>query len=341
MSMPHNALSSRSGAVLIVVAALSALLAAMALAFIVRQRSSAEDSILLEQDVQARIMLIAACNYIQEGSRIGYDDGVDAFHREAFGWIDVRMVDNAGNPVMGPNCRGASPSTVVPLYDATLREASGKHGLTKDRPSWPALFSVARCPMYVMVRPPYAVQLTAAYNPIATDPSNQAFGRPFLTSPDPMPVVTRPMSTPSALASYTAGDQSARSNSTGMSWFRIYRDGLDTFVITCGAGGSLGFNNWDEVQDAQAQGLFNSDLGMFLALLDQEVRLWYRVQWSAAVATPEVHNIKNAWVDGASQDYYISFPMNSSQSIRSQSHCKNMGGTFRYIERLRNQPTNY
>ena len=44
---------------------------------------------------------------------------------------------------------------------------------------------------------------------------------------------------------------------------------------------------------------------------------------------------------GASQDYYISFPMNSSQSIRSQSHCKNMGGTFRYIERLRNQPTNY
>jgi len=109
----------------------------------------------------------------------------------------------------------------------------------------------------------------------------------YLTSPDPMPVVTRPMSTPAALNDYIAGDQGARGNSTGMSWFRVYRDGLDTFVITCGAGGSLGFNNWDEVQGAQAQGLFNNDLGMFLALLDDEVRMWYRVQWSAAVATPQ------------------------------------------------------
>ncbi len=341
MSMPPAPATARSGAVLIVVAGLSALLAAMALAFIVRQRSSAEDSILLEQDVQARIMLIAACNYIQEGSRIGYDDGVDPFHREAFGWIDVRELDSAGAPVIGPNCRGASPSTVVPLYAATPREVSGRNGQTVDRPSWPALFSVARCPMYVMVRPPYAVQLTAAYNPISSDPSNPAFGRPYLTSPDPMPVVTRPMSSPTALSDYLTGDQSARSNSAGRSWFRVYRDGPDTFVITCGAGGSLGFNNWNEVIGAGAQLQFNNDLAMFLALLDQEVRLWYRVQWSAAVATPEVHNIKNAWVDGNSQDYYVSFPMNSSQSIRSQSHCKNMGGTFRYIERLRNQPTNY
>ncbi len=138
MILPPTPMSPRSGAVLlIVVAAMSALLAAMALAFIMRQRSSAEDSILLEQDVQARIMLIAACNYIQEGSRIGYDDGVDPFHREAFGWIDVRELDSGGAPVMGPNCRGASPSAVVPLYDATPREVSGNSGLSVDRPSWP------------------------------------------------------------------------------------------------------------------------------------------------------------------------------------------------------------
>lgn len=332
---------SRRGAVLIVVAALSALLATIALAFIIRQRSSSEESLQMEQDVQARIMLIAACTYIQEAGRIGYDDGADPFHREAFGWIDVRAVDPTGAPVMGPACRGTTPSTVVPLYDAILREISGKNGLSIDRPSWPALYAVARCPMYVMERPPYAVQLTAAYNPIASDPASPAFGRPYLTSPDPLPVVARPMSSPTALNDYLTGDTRARANSDGRAWFRVYRDGPDTFVITCGAGGSGGFNNWNEVLGAGAGALFSNDSGLFYTLLSQEVRLWYRVQWSAAVATPEVHNIKNAWADNAPDDYYVSFPMNSSQSIRSQSHCKNMGGTFRYIERLRFQPTNY
>jgi hypothetical protein len=327
--------------VLIVVAAMSALLATTALAFLIRQRSSAEESILFEQNVQARVMLIAACTYIQEASRIGYDDGKDPFHREAFGWIDVRELDSTGAPVMGPNCRGASPSIVVPLFDATPREVSGNNGQSVDRPSWPALFSVARCPMYVMAQPPYAVQLTAAYNPIVSDQSSPAFGRPYLRNPDPMPVVANPMSSPTARNEYLTGNPSPRSNSTGMSWFRVYRDGMDTFVITCGAGGSLGYNNWNEVIGSRDQAQFNNDSGFFYDLLNQEVRLWYRVQWSAAVATPEVHNIKNAWVDSSSQDYYISFPMDVSQSIRSQSHCKNMGGTFRYIERLHIPPTFY
>ncbi len=195
--------------------------------------------------------------------------------------------------------------------------------------------------MYVMARPPYAVRADRRLQSDRQRSGEPGLRPPYLTSPDPMPVVAKPMSTPTALNDYLIGDPSARSSSTGMSWFRVYRDGLDTFIITCGAGGSLGFNNWNEVLGAGSQEQFNSDPSMFYAFLGQEVRLWYRVQWSAAVATPEVHNIKNAWVDGGSQDYYVSFPMNSSQSIRSQSHCKNMGGTFRYIERLRFQPTNY
>ena len=70
-------------------------------------------------------------------------------------------------------------------------------------------------------------------------------------------------------------------------------------------------------------------------------RMWYRVEWSPAIATPEVHNLKNAWCDNFSPDSYISFPMNRSQSIRSQSHAKNLGGTFRYVQRLRSAPTDY
>ena len=333
--------AARSGTVLIVVAGLSALLASMTIAFLIRQRSSAEESTQFEQDIQARIMLIAGCNYIQETSRIGYDDGVDPYHREAFGWVDVRQLNADGTPMIGPNCRGSAPTDVVPLFQTALSEVSGQHGAAVDRPSWPAIGGVARCPMYVMQRPPYAVQLTAAYNPISTDPSSLYFGQPLQVNPDPQPVVTNPTSSQGTLTDFIVGDPTPRGNSTSMAWFRAYRDGPDTFVITCGAGATLGFNNWNEVVGAGFAQQFTSDPSLLQSYLQQEMRIWYRVQWSAAVATPDVHNIKNAWIDGASDDYYISFPMDSSQSIRSQSHCKNMGGTFRYIERLRIAPTWY
>ena len=109
--------AARSGTVLIVVAGLSALLASMTIAFLIRQRSSAEESTQFEQDIQARIMLIAGCNYIQETSRIGYDDGVDPYHREAFGWVDVRqlnadgtpMIQGGGTQLLKPNSRWVGP----------------------------------------------------------------------------------------------------------------------------------------------------------------------------------------------------------------------------------------
>jgi hypothetical protein len=328
----------RSGTVLILVAGISALLASLAVAFLVRQRASSEESSAFERDIQARIMLIAGCNYVQETSRIGYDvDGTDPWHREAFGWVDVRTLDSAGAPVPGPNCRGALPTDIVPLFDATLQEVSGLHGQSKDRPWWPAVGGVARCPMYVMERPPYAVQLTAAYNPIVTDQASPLFGKPYQTHPDPMPVVQNPGV---ARADYLNGLPNPRSNSIDRAWFRVYRDGPADFVITCGSGGTAGFARWEEVVGAgpEARAQFGDDRALFDLLLDQETRLWYRVEWSASVAAPNVHNIKNAWVD---EDQYMSFPMNTSQSFRSQSHPKNMGGTFRYVERLRTAPTRY
>jgi hypothetical protein len=330
-----------AGTVLILVAGISALLASLAVAFLVRQRASSEESAAFERDIQARIMLVAGCSYIQETSRIGYDDGSDAWHREAFGWIDVRQLDTSGAPLLGPNCRGTAPTDSVPLFTATLQDISGLHGQTKDRPWWPAVGGVARCPMYVMERPPYAIQLTAAYNPIVADPASPAFGKPYLANPDPMPVVANPGGGAAARLDFVSGKPDPRPNSNGRAWFRAFRDGPATFVITCGSGGTAGFASWNEVLGAGATAQFGGDSALFAALLEQETRLWYRVEWSPAVATSEVHNIKNAWNDGLAQDYYVSFPMNSSQSIRSQSHPKNMGGTFRYIERLRMAPTRY
>ena len=121
----------RSGTVLIIVAGLSALLASLALAFLARQRSSQQETIWFEQDIQARIMLTAACSYIAEGSRIGYDNLLGPNHIEAYGWIDVR------DGSVGPNTRGAQASVIIPLFDEmSLIECWGSGGA--DRPAWPA-----------------------------------------------------------------------------------------------------------------------------------------------------------------------------------------------------------
>src|SRR5688572_8482251 len=173
-------MKSRQGTILIIVAGLSALLASMALAFLVRQRSSQQETIWYEQDIQARIMLVAACNYIAEGSRIGYDTTTGAVHTEVFGWIDVR------DGSVGPNTRGNQASQIVPLHDEVSMVERWGSG-SADRPAWPALKSVARCPMHVLGRPPYAIKPNATPNAMETDETNPAFGRPYLKNPDPMP----------------------------------------------------------------------------------------------------------------------------------------------------------
>ncbi len=339
----------RSGTLLIIIAGCSALLATLAIAFLVRERNSAEEIAQFQREVQARIMLVAACDYVLEGSRIGYDIPPDPLHIgsdptinhvEAFGWIDVRqpVTDAAGKvtgPLIGPNTRGAKATDIVPLFNATPVEDSDGDGVM-DRPAWPAIGGVARCPMYEMKRPPFAIQLAAAYNPINTDPSNPIFGLPYLSHPDPQPQAA-------SRSEYFSADPTPVGNSADLAWFRVYRDGPATFVVTCGAGATQGFRDWNEVRGAgtQARQRFNDDQAFFNSLLDAEVRFWYRIEWNAAVASPAVHNIKNAW-DQGSEDHFVSYSVNVSESTinpRSQSMPKNMGGTIRWIERLRYAPT--
>jgi len=88
-------------------------------------------------------MLMAACNYVLEASRLGYDYPrgqlpADNKHREGFGWIDVR------DGSIGP------------------KDAAGQLLFTQPG-QWPAPESAVRCPMYVMKQPPFAVQQTIAY----------------------------------------------------------------------------------------------------------------------------------------------------------------------------------
>lgn len=330
---------TRGGTILIIVAGICALMASLTVTFLIRSRSSIEETAAFEAEVQARLMLVAACMYVCEASRIGYDTSSGPNHVEAFGWIDVR------DGSTGPNTRGSGPTgatTIVPLWDPTLVERS-RPG-PPDRPKWPApppsgsptaWGSVARCPMFSMERPPFAVELTAIYNPVNSDSTSPLFGLPLLAKPDPLPAAK------AGVAAYKSADPTPRRESTGRSWFRVYRDSPATFVITVGGGGTMGWRDYDEVLAAGPQytAEFNNDRVLFEMLRAQEVRMWYRIEWSPAVANQMDHNIRNAW--NVNENHYFSFPMNVSDSFRTQAHGRNQGGTIRWVQRLRHEPSKW
>ena len=64
---------TRGGTILIIVAGICALLASLTVAFLARSRSSIEETVAFEAEVQARLMLVAACMYVCEASRLGYE----------------------------------------------------------------------------------------------------------------------------------------------------------------------------------------------------------------------------------------------------------------------------
>ncbi len=332
----------RRGTILIIVAGISALLASLALTFLVRNRTDAEETQATIRDVQARLMLVAACNYIQECSRVGWDQYPttpfaqnDAFptgsmaaqtvnvHEETFGWIDVR--DGRIGPITQEGRQCWSPALVL------------SDGI-RSRPRWPAPDSIARCPMYVWKRTKYATSLHAAYNPIQQhDDSASDYLMPYLRKPDPQAVGN------ATWVEHKQGDRTPRIETTNKSWFRVLREGPSTFLITCGAGPTQGFRSYDEA-DLQGMGdLFNNDRSYFNVLAAQEARLWYRVEWSASAVEStyhwQEHHTTRSW------DSYLQWPVNASHSWptgpRSLAFVRNFGGTFRWIMRLRSEPTNW
>ncbi len=329
----------RQGTVLIAIAGVCALLASLAVAFLVRMRDDAEATAEVVRETQARVMLVAGCNYVLESSRLGWDTalGVNGPHREGFGWVDVRTGlagprDQAGNTVWSDPAR------------------------------FPAVGGrAARCPMQVRERPPFAVELTVAYNPIA-GPTSPDFGLPLMVKPDPRPVKRVPTET---WDSWKVGDPAPRPTSTGISWFRCYRESEAVFVITCGAGGTLGFKDWNEVDVVENAADQFGDETIFNAILIDERRLWYRIEWSAAIAAPDFHLTDNefgaahdgdpaygwSWGGDGNRpariiDNYFMHPRNSSKastgrSSRCQIHNNNPVGSVRWVQRLDTAPANW
>ncbi|MBA3936723.1 MAG: hypothetical protein H0X38_04620 [Planctomycetes bacterium] len=358
MTMPTTTPSDRragplrQGTILILIAGISALLVTLAAAFLAHMRSDAEEMKAVMRESQARIMLLAACNWLQEASRIGWETtpttGTSP-HEETFGWIDVR------DGKLGPKF----------LADGLDDESRFPRGTAK------------RFPMYVMERPPCATQLTVAYNPIRTPISpnpvatgDALFGMPLLTNPDPQPVVANGWTSTDLGSSvsptlsvtengvtrinwdaFLAGDKRPRGNSLGMSWFRLFRDGPATFVVTCGGGGTMGFRLQDWNSGAPLTGMtaadraqFGDDYETFRAIDAAEVRLFYRVEWNAACASMDYHMLYHSV--GRDQDHYAIWPPNASHTqgvteYRTSSHANNQGGSILWTQRLRTEPTNW
>jgi hypothetical protein len=208
--------------------------------------------------------------------------------------------------------------------------------------------------MFVRERPPYAVALTNAYNPISTNATQPDFGLPYLRYPDPQPVVLNNWIKTSGGAAvnagkfgdptkryddnkdlYLFGDPRPRSNSIGLGWFRIYRKppGGATFIITCGSGSSGGHREWNDMSTIEQQE-FGGDGAMWASLRAAEVLMWFEAEWSPAVGGATYQCIDNE----QHPDHYQWRPFNTTHEAQSQTHARNMVGTFRYIQRLRFEP---
>jgi hypothetical protein len=333
---------ARSGTVLIIVAGLSALLASTALVFMMSVREDVADMSVLLRETQSRIMLTAACSYIQEASRLGWEPATSSSteHTEAFGWIDVR---DGG---LGPRVNTGGITTAM--------RASSQHPVDVGgvgNANFPIGVPV-RFPMHVLNQPPYAIQLTACYNPVqVVAPDN---GNSYLRYPDPQPVTdngwaanpANPAGPISAanFSRWVAGDPTPRSNSFAMSWFRLVREPTGAvFTVTCGAGATQGYRTWQEVKLDNATQLFNNDAAYFRSLVNEEVRMWYRVEWSASTTAIDLnylHEYHEEYWAVATHTYTGGGAANPA-SYAGAMMDPNMGGTIQWIQRLRTEPVTW
>ena len=118
-----------------------------------------------------------------------------------------------------------------------------------------------------------------------------------------------------------------------------------SFIVTCGAGGTLGYRDWQEVQAGLDTQLFGNDPQLFESMRTSEIRLWYRVEWNAATTGIEMNYLREheehsfrvstmTFVGGGAGGY----GNNSGNNYAGQYMGPNMGGTIQMIQRLRDEP---
>lgn len=352
----------RRGALLILIAGISAMLMAVCLAFLARMRADGEEGALLLAEAQSRLMLHAAMSYVSEGARIGWDDPGTPAIEEAFGWTDVR--DGA----IGP--RGAD-----------------RQRLWHDDDAFPAPGGrAARCPMHVLERPPYAIYPAWNPNPVSVDPALAVdriaqFHESGRSRPDPEPAAT----TWAEFAAPPAALREPRIATLNRAWFRVWRepdayhngvvdqavdgrtDWWDTialpghhgiFIVACGAGGSNGYRDAAEAAADPDSPAHLRDPGLFAIVRAAERILWYRVEWSPSVGQTLMDYER--WGNRKDDFWYDRYPpggigqgLNAAtilppvdatagtaggQQDSGRETARNLLGTFSWVQRLDREP---
>lgn len=144
-------------------------------------------------------------------------------------------------------------------------------------------------------------------------------------------------------------------------WFRIYREKLgdhdgdgapyfdrvrisertaagthanknwSVFVITAGAGSTMGYRSWAEVLAAGAEAIFGGDERFFEELRRTEAIQWWRVEWTAITGGFNASDLYEAnWYSG---------DVNETQRrsmVKSQrwDFSRSFGGNFKWVQRL-------
>lgn len=192
----------RRGSVLIICIGLLMVLLALGLAFLARMRLSANESLQVVREAQARFMLQSACHYLMESSRLGWApaitgmsdiDAESATLMECCGWTDVRDGSLGPRPVplpartlkpswwapTWPSYDSANPPVPPPVwwrYNEPYAIAPGAWDnpnsdtnlpATSSR-TWPCPGSVVRVDAFRVTRPTYAVVPAYTLNPVVT-----------------------------------------------------------------------------------------------------------------------------------------------------------------------------
>ncbi len=343
---------NRHGAVFLIVVGMCSLLLSLSVAFLVGMRRDGEEGRYFAQELQARAMLLAALQYIQEGSRIGWDGNPsDNRGEEAFGWTDARGIVDGAYTNVGP------------------RGLDGRLLFSRDSGTFPDLGGTARCPMHRLRRPACAIDPKLIANPLidqATFPvtcnpewdESKYMGfwdqRISYANPDPQPLAEPDASDPYSQARFErwrVGDATPVATTVGHSWFRVRRvrdqaecDGhrqIDNtasavhwspgvFLISAGAGATRGYATYQEAFGAGEGALFSNSAAVFDDLRAQERILWYLCEWTPAQGPGS----------GPKQMVGAGCMIRSGTNspIDQRDTPLHHGGNFAWIERLANQP---
>jgi hypothetical protein len=305
---------TRRGTILIIVAGVCSLMATLALGFLARMRSDGEESTLFLAETQARVMFAAALSYVGETSRIGWDLPGTPEHEEAFGWVDIRD----GRP--GP--RDFRGNLLFAAADPVLGTGT----------RWPAVGSSMICDARLWKRPPTAISANVAPNPILHEPAKDWRSLVGFPTRDPQPAIAN-------RAQFLAGDPTPMPWTDTPCWFRVYRRKPAVFIITCGAGSSGGYRDWQEVQDAGATDRFGSS-ATWQAYRNQEPIFWYEVEWNAGVNVTSSGYMYLTDLSIVPNNVSKTFG-NSGTLGADHPNKRNQMGTFLYLQRLDHEPARW